>query len=301
MSWFGLGPSSTLDVVLTNVEGRLRIDNDGSVTDAPLTSSSSAPSSKDGSSGPQPPLWIYSTGESVEGEARIDVPPGKKVEHMGIRVELKGVVGECCSRAVGEKRGQLGPQLCVTSFSLVVFSRAELFGDKAGGHEFVSWVRELSGPGILQPGRGVFRFLFPKLELPYESYDGINAKCRYYVRVTVAKSGSFVAAGGMLKEQELIVRNALGPQGEPNFSSSALVSPSATAPVADSSVKLEVGIEDCLHIEFEYDRTRFALSSEGDTITGRLSFLLVRIAIKYAEIALIRRETAGPGEYHNHG
>jgi vacuolar protein sorting-associated protein 26 len=38
------------------------------------------------------------------------------------------------------------------------------------------------------------------------------------------------------------------------------------APIADSSVKLEVGIEDCLHIEFEYDRTSFHLK---DCVTGR--------------------------------
>lgn len=58
-------------------------------------------------------------------------------------------------------------------------------------------------------------------------------------------------------------------------------------------MKLEVGIEDCLHIEFEYDRTRFHLA---DVITGRVNFLLVRIKIKYMELAVIRRESAGaPG------
>lgn len=64
-------------------------------------------------------------------------------------------------------------------------------------------------------------------------------------------------------------------------------------PAADSSVKLEVGIEDCLHIEFEYDRTRYHL---GDVVTGRVNFLLVKIRIKYMELAVIRREAAGQGE-----
>jgi len=59
---------------------------------------------------------------------------------------------------------------------------------------------------------------------------------------------------------------------------------------ADSSVKLEVGIEDCLHIEFEYDATRLALD---DDVTGRVHFLLVRIRIKTMELALVRRETVG--------
>lgn len=56
-------------------------------------------------------------------------------------------------------------------------------------------------------------------------------------------------------------------------------------------MKLEVGIEDCLHIEFEYDRTRYHLS---DVVTGRVNFLLVRIKIKYMELAVIRREASGP-------
>ena len=36
---------------------------------------------------------------------------------------------------------------------------------------------------------------------------------------------------------------------------------------------MEVGIEDCLHIEFEYERGAYHL---GDTVLGRIHFLLVR-------------------------
>lgn len=70
-------------------------------------------------------------------------------------------------------------------------------------------------------------------------------------------------------------------------------------PVGDASVKLEVGIEDCLHIEFEYDRTRYALPA--DVVTGRVYFLLVRIRIKYMEVAVIRRESSGAREWWRFG
>ena len=53
-----------------------------------------------------------------------------------------------------------------------------------------------------------------------------------------------------------------------------------------------MGIEDCLHIEFEYDRGAFHLT---DTVTGRVNFLLVRIRIKTMEVAVVRRETVGLG------
>ena len=55
---------------------------------------------------------------------------------------------------------------------------------------------------------------------------------------------------------------------------------------------MEVGIEDCLHIEFEYDRKHYHLR---DMIRGKIHFLLVRIKIKHMELAVLRRETSGEG------
>ena len=55
---------------------------------------------------------------------------------------------------------------------------------------------------------------------------------------------------------------------------------------------MEVGIEECLHIEFEYERRAYHLQ---DTILGKIHFLLVRIKIKHMELAVIRRETSGEG------
>lgn len=55
---------------------------------------------------------------------------------------------------------------------------------------------------------------------------------------------------------------------------------------------MEVGIEDCLHIEFEYNKSKYHLK---DTIIGKIYFLLVRIKIKHMEIAIIKRESAGTG------
>jgi hypothetical protein len=56
---------------------------------------------------------------------------------------------------------------------------------------------------------------------------------------------------------------------------------------------MEVGIEDCLHIEFEYNKSKYHLK---DVIVGKIYFLLVRIKIKHMEIAIIKRETTGAGE-----
>eukprot|EP00050_Salpingoeca_kvevrii_P011922 m.18951 g.18951 ORF g.18951 m.18951 type:complete len:151 (-) comp3709_c0_seq1:187-639(-) len=60
---------------------------------------------------------------------------------------------------------------------------------------------------------------------------------------------------------------------------------------------MEVGIEDCLHIEFEYNRSKYHLK---DVIVGKIYFLLVRIKIKHMELAIIKRESTGtpPNVYH---
>ena len=61
-------------------------------------------------------------------------------------------------------------------------------------------------------------------------------------------------------------------------------------PVVNTSIKMEVGIEDCLHIEFEYNKKNYHLN---DIVIGKVYFLLVRIKIKYMELAIIKRESTG--------
>jgi len=85
-------------------------------------------------------------------------------------------------------------------------------------------------------------------------------------------------------------------------------------PDSNNSIKMEVGIEDCLHIEFEYNKSKYAIFRftnvysgliSGryhlkDVIVGKIYFLLVRIKIKHMELSIIRRETTGspPNQYN---
>ena len=59
-------------------------------------------------------------------------------------------------------------------------------------------------------------------------------ECRYYLRVTMVRRLS-----DLIKEQEILV-HALSHYPEMN-----------------NSIKMEVGIEDCLHIEFEYNKSKW--------------------------------------------
>jgi vacuolar protein sorting-associated protein 26 len=55
---------------------------------------------------------------------------------------------------------------------------------------------------------------------------------------------------------------------------------------------MEVGIEDCLHIEFEYERGAYHMS---DTVLGRIHFLLVsgRVVVSCKVVQLCGRQRAG--------
>ncbi|MBA0651336.1 hypothetical protein Goklo_018669 [Gossypium klotzschianum] len=64
---------------------------------------------------------------------------------------------------------------------------------------------------------------------------------------------------------------------------------------------MEVGIEDCLHIEFEYNKSNGEWESKPhryhlkDVIIGKIFFFLVKIKIKNMDIEIRRRESTVTG------
>ena len=148
-----------------------------------------------------------------------------------------------------------------------------MFFDRGNHYEFLSLGQELAAPGDLQHPQ-TFDFNFKNVEKQYESYNGINVKLRYFVRVTVSRRMADV-----IREKDTWVYSYRIP------------------PETNSSIKMDVGIEDCLHIEFEYSKSKYHLK---DVIVGRIYFLLVRLKIKHMELSIIRRETTGvaPNQYN---
>ncbi|KAK6865791.1 PEP8-vacuolar sorting targeting [Apiospora arundinis] len=184
---------------------------------------------------------LYMDGESVKGAVTIRPKDGKRLEHTGIKVQFIGTI--------------------------------EMFFDRGNHYEFLSLNQELAAPGELQHPQ-TFDFNFKNVEKQYESYNGINVKLRYLVRVTVSRRMADV-----IREKDIWVYSYRIP------------------PEINSSIKMDVGIEDCLHIEFEYSKSKYHLK---DVIVGRIYFLLVRLKIKHMELSIIRRETTGaaPNQYN---
>mmetsp|Transcript_75145 Transcript_75145/g.125282 ORF Transcript_75145/g.125282 Transcript_75145/m.125282 type:complete len:305 (+) Transcript_75145:103-1017(+) len=188
--------------------------------------------------------FLFGPDDNISGEATVDVSGGRKLEHTGIKIEMIGQI--------------------------------EMLYDRSSTYEFTSLVRELE----TQPGELVatktfpFEFAATDVDKPHESYEGINVRLRYFLRITVSRQ-----YGSKIVHEETF-----------------RVFTTSDEPEATHPIKMEVGIEDCLHIEFEYNKSRYHLR---DVVLGKIFFLLVRIKIKHMELAIIKRESTGQGSNAN--
>ncbi|XP_033140116.1 vacuolar protein sorting-associated protein 26B [Brassica rapa] len=180
---------------------------------------------------------LFQSQETLSGKVCVEPYQGKKVEHNGVKVELLGQI--------------------------------EMYFDRGNFYDFTSLVRELDVPGDIYD-RKTYPFEFPTVEMPYETYNGVNVRLRYVLKLTVTRG----YAGSIVEYQEFMVRNYAPP------------------PPINNSIKMEVGIEDCLHIEFEYNKSKYHLK---DVILGKIYFLLVRIKMKNMDLEIRRRESTGAG------
>ncbi|PAA79996.1 hypothetical protein BOX15_Mlig032746g2 [Macrostomum lignano] len=212
--------------------------------------------------GPSAEIEILLDGSDTRKAAELKLEDGRK-ERFPLYYDGETVSGKV-NVVLKKSNGKLEHQ----GIKIEFIGQIDLYFDRGNRHEFVSMVRELARPGILTQNAS-YNFEFVNVEKPYESYTGSNVKLRYYLRVSMVKRLS-----DLVKEQEICVHTL------------------AQYPDLNSSIKMEVGIEDCLHIEFEYNKSKYHLK---DVIVGKIYFLLVRIKIKHMEIQVIKREIAGSG------
>jgi len=151
-----------------------------------------------------------------------------------------------------------------------LIGQIELLYDRGNPYEFTSLVRELDPAGTLATDKS-YDFEFTGVEKQYETYSGNNVRLRYFLRAKITRQYS----ANISKVVDFAVQNV------------------EIIPEVNNSIKMEVGIEDCLHIEFEYARGKYHLM---DVIIGKIYFLLVRIKIKYMELIIVKRESTGTGQ-----
>jgi len=182
-------------------------------------------------------LYRFTNHDNVRGTVCFVPKDGKRVEHLGIRVQLIGQI--------------------------------ETPADHGDHFEFISLQCTLAEAGAIE-GRGVtLPFEFLHADMVNESYNGTSVRLRYFLRATMFRGGF---SSNVVKDMDIWVVNYDKP------------------PQMNNTIKMEVGIEECLHIEFEYTKSKYHLK---DVIIGKVYFLLVRLRIKHMELCLIKRETYG--------
>jgi len=112
-------------------------------------------------------LYLFASDQTVGAVVEIILPPNiKRLEHNGIRAELIGQI--------------------------------ELAYDRGNHYVFCSSSKELTSAGVLtQDTKYNFEFKDEKDnngEKKYESYDGINVRLRYFIRIRISRSYGASAA-----------------------------------------------------------------------------------------------------------
>ncbi|KAF7814214.1 vacuolar protein sorting-associated protein 26A [Senna tora] len=222
---------------------------------------------------------LFQSQENIAGKITIEPMQGKKIDHNGVKVELLGQI--------------------------------EMYFDRGNFYDFTSLVRELDVPGEIYE-RKTYPFEFSTVEMPYETYNGVNVRLRYnFLKFTAMKFSAFAFffgyKGGIVECKRLDAASCLfvpaalyvlkvtisrGYGGSIIEYQDFMVRNYTPPPPINNSIKMEVGIEDCLHIEFEYNKSKYHLK---DVIIGKIYFLLVRIKIKNMDLEIRRRESTGSG------
>ncbi|KAK1933414.1 vacuolar protein sorting-associated protein 26 family protein [Babesia divergens] len=152
-----------------------------------------------------------------------------------------------------------------------LIGQSEMLSNKSGTYNFFTMSREIEASGVVNESKQ-YKWKFPLVGIENESYSGVNIRLYYFVRITIVKA----YGGNICKEAKFAIQKVSIP------------------PQINNTIKMEVGIEDSLHIEFEYNKSAYHLS---DIIIGKVYFLLVALNIKYMEIAIQRMETITVGTF----
>eukprot|EP00916_Digyalum_oweni_P026570 GHVL01043644.1.p1 GENE.GHVL01043644.1~~GHVL01043644.1.p1 ORF type:complete len:301 (-),score=46.99 GHVL01043644.1:77-979(-) len=211
-------------------------------------------------------------GQLISTDLQIDHDPNRKTAPIGrekrgepayIFSDGEDVYG---SATISLKPGK---KIDHQGIKVELIGQIDMVFDKSNSYDFFSITKDLEPPGTLSEGKK-FRWRFNAVDKVQETYHGVNVRLRYFVRLTVVRN----YASNIVKEVDMIVQNL------------------QVSPDVNNTIKMEVGIEDCLHIEFEYNKCKYHLK---DVVFGKVNFLLVRIKIKHMELDIIRREVCGTG------
>ncbi|GIX61298.1 vacuolar protein sorting-associated protein 26 [Babesia caballi] len=154
-----------------------------------------------------------------------------------------------------------GKQFDHQGIKVELIGQSDTLYNKTGTYDFFSMSRDIEGPGTVIESKR-YQWKFPLVGIENETYWGVNIRLYYFVRITIIKA----YGGNISKDAVFAVQNV----GVP--------------PQINNTIKMEVGIEDSLHIEFEYDKSTYHLQ---DVILGKVR--VIRLNRTSAGLLFARR------------
>lgn len=237
-------------------------------------------------------LHLYLADEAVKGRVVL-TPTGNSYSHSGVSVQLIGTVA--------------------------------VFNDGERRTEFLRQERQFEAATINAPSAFDFEFTAPK---PYESYRGINARVVYMVRATIFRTLKNISAKEEIWVSDVsdedptppttttttttttarataVEAAAAAQEGEDKEEGGAATA--AAAPLVETARKaayfretvfgpqstaMDVGVDNVLHIEFRYAKTRYHFN---ERVLGQVTFKVTDMDIQYGEVGIVRKEYIGAG------
>jgi len=125
-------------------------------------------------------------------------------------------------------------------------------------------------PGVLKESTR-YDFKFQHAIMENESFYGTVVELRYFIRVEVVRGGFLGTT--LSVEEDLYVRNP-------------------TLPLEPKVLKLEVGVEDALQLQFTYESSTLHCNSR---MKGYVDFKMNHIKIRQMQLQILRRELVATG------
>ena len=126
---------------------------------------------------------------------------------------------------------------------------------------------EILRPGKIESTSTTIPFSFKNTKLEYESYKGLYAQARYFIKI-------------------IINTNVLNYTYEQEFCAATPID-SVFLMEEDESIKMSVGLQNLLSLDFDLEHTNY--NCRG-TVKGIVSFNYIHLPIKYMEVQLLKNE-----------
>ena len=133
--------------------------------------------------------------------------------------------------------------------------------------KFLSLNSDIESFGILKNEINTFQFDFKKVQKQYESYRGEARNIKYILRLSIDTKFKT-----LIYEKEFLVMNKR---------------PKSILNKNNKPIKIEVGIEDSLHLIFQLNSTNYSIN---DILIGKIIFKQITIRMKKMDIQITKKE-----------